>query len=98
MLTPQSFMDSSRYDEIRLGPQKCPAVQWGHLPFSLQDFLPVYRVRGSQHALPWQVTRFELHIDRTISIWLELVIVGLFAGYLARSEEHTSELQSRLHL
>ena len=80
MLTPQSFMDSIRYDEIRLGPQKCPAVQGGHLPFGLPDFRPVYRVRGNPQALPWQVTRFELHSDRSMSSWLNLLMIGAFAG------------------
>src|SRR5205809_4583478 len=44
------------------------------------------------------VTRKGVHVDRMASAWLIRRFIDLEARFKFRSEEHTSELQSRLHL
>src|SRR5690606_4351471 len=61
------------------------------------DVTPTF-VRQYTNALMWKVTTYMIHptLDRFISIRELMNMMGLPADY--RSEEHTSELQSRENL
>src|SRR3712207_6927643 len=60
---------------------------------SLHDALPIFRCRTV-----WSLTR---PLNRRRDLWERLLMGGAFAGFPGhawRSEEHTSELQSRQYL
>src|SRR5690625_6687529 len=61
----------------------------------MESIASLYKDFGGENR---SITFFENYKDLLADKDIDLVIVAVFSGLHARSEEHTSELQSRGHL